>query len=291
MRPLGIPPMPSATSRAIEPVGMTSTGARSSLPRRMTEPLPNWRSICASAVSSAFSRSAGDAMVGSFDARLLLPVGCRSTLRAVTRGVSRQGGCGVFRRIDRMTGHRHPTPGWTGMCTDALVLLLLRSLPQRPNACSKNRPRVEHVFGPGSAAIACAGLAGHRASGAVPARLGYIRRIAEGEPDLTRWHAVGERLTRRAASERGEHEVVHDDQAVAGAELVVDGDLEFAELHRRLPDRRSAGPRTGRSTFHNWVVVSGPSCLHRTLQRARRAGCRAPRTGPRALRCGRRPRA
>ncbi len=49
--------MPRAMSRATEPVGITSTGARPSWPRRMTEPLPNWRSICASAVSSAFSRS------------------------------------------------------------------------------------------------------------------------------------------------------------------------------------------------------------------------------------------
>ena len=50
--------MPSATSSAIEPVGITSIGARASSPRRMTEPLPNCFSIWASATSSAFSRSA-----------------------------------------------------------------------------------------------------------------------------------------------------------------------------------------------------------------------------------------
>ena len=36
-RPLGSPPMPSATSSAMEPVGMTSIGARPSSPRRIIE--------------------------------------------------------------------------------------------------------------------------------------------------------------------------------------------------------------------------------------------------------------
>src|SRR4029079_5173131 len=54
--------MPSAMSRAMEPVGMTSIGARTSSPRRMTEPLPNCRSIWASAASRALSRSAAGAM-------------------------------------------------------------------------------------------------------------------------------------------------------------------------------------------------------------------------------------
>ena len=39
--PLGKPPVPRAASSAIEPVGMTSTGARSSEPSLITEPLPN----------------------------------------------------------------------------------------------------------------------------------------------------------------------------------------------------------------------------------------------------------
>src|SRR6186713_1856490 len=54
--------MPRAMSRAIDPVGMTSMGARTSSPNRITEPLPNCRSICARAVSSALSRSAEGAM-------------------------------------------------------------------------------------------------------------------------------------------------------------------------------------------------------------------------------------
>ena len=57
MRPRGRPPRPSATSSAIEPVGITSTGTRVSSPRRMTEPLPNCRSIWSSAVSRDFSLS------------------------------------------------------------------------------------------------------------------------------------------------------------------------------------------------------------------------------------------
>ena len=44
-------------SRAIEPVGMTSTGTRVSSPRRMTEPLPNCRSLWRRAVSRALSLS------------------------------------------------------------------------------------------------------------------------------------------------------------------------------------------------------------------------------------------
>jgi len=46
-----------ATSNAMEPVGIDSMGARPSSPNRMTEPLPNWRSIWARAASSALSRS------------------------------------------------------------------------------------------------------------------------------------------------------------------------------------------------------------------------------------------
>src|SRR6266851_5014101 len=56
-RPRGRPPMPSATSRAIDPVGITSIGARPSSPSRMIEPLPNCRSIWASAVSRDLSLS------------------------------------------------------------------------------------------------------------------------------------------------------------------------------------------------------------------------------------------
>src|SRR5437660_1737695 len=45
IRPRGRPPMPSATSSAIDPVGITSIGARVSSPRRMTAPLPCCRTL------------------------------------------------------------------------------------------------------------------------------------------------------------------------------------------------------------------------------------------------------
>src|SRR5579859_1151852 len=57
MRPRGRPPRPSATSSAIDPVGITSIGSRVSSPRRMTEPLPNCRSIWSRADSRALSLS------------------------------------------------------------------------------------------------------------------------------------------------------------------------------------------------------------------------------------------
>src|SRR5689334_22141690 len=47
--------MPRATSRAIEPVGITSMGGRTSSPRRMTAPLPNDFSICPMTESRDFA--------------------------------------------------------------------------------------------------------------------------------------------------------------------------------------------------------------------------------------------
>ena len=52
-RPRGIPPTPSAASTASEPVGMTNMTCSGWSPSRMIEPLPNCRSICVSAVSTA----------------------------------------------------------------------------------------------------------------------------------------------------------------------------------------------------------------------------------------------
>src|SRR4051795_4127474 len=56
-RPRGRPPTPSATSRAMEPVGMIAVCTTGRSPSRITEPLPNCLSICANARSSALSRS------------------------------------------------------------------------------------------------------------------------------------------------------------------------------------------------------------------------------------------
>jgi len=49
--------MPSATSSAVEPVGMNFIGSRTSSPRRITVFLPNCLSICARANSSDFDLS------------------------------------------------------------------------------------------------------------------------------------------------------------------------------------------------------------------------------------------
>ena len=59
MRPRGTPPTPSAMSSEMEPVEMTwmSRMSGSSLPSRMMEPLPNWRSTAPMASSIAFSFS------------------------------------------------------------------------------------------------------------------------------------------------------------------------------------------------------------------------------------------
>jgi hypothetical protein len=53
MRPRGTPPMPSAMSSAIEPVGMDSMCSAEASPRRMIAPWPNCFSIWPSASSSA----------------------------------------------------------------------------------------------------------------------------------------------------------------------------------------------------------------------------------------------
>ena len=71
----GRPPMPRATSRAIDPVGITSTGTRVSSPSRMIEPLPNCRSIWSSAASSALSLSLSLARSGAD----VLPLGAMGT--------------------------------------------------------------------------------------------------------------------------------------------------------------------------------------------------------------------
>ena len=59
MRPRGTPPTPSAMSSEMEPVEMAwmSRISGSSLPSRMMEPLPNWRSTADIANSIAFSFS------------------------------------------------------------------------------------------------------------------------------------------------------------------------------------------------------------------------------------------
>src|SRR3954452_533068 len=58
IRPRGMPPTPSARSRAIEPVGIESTACRSADPSFMIDPRPNCFSIARIAASTARPRSA-----------------------------------------------------------------------------------------------------------------------------------------------------------------------------------------------------------------------------------------
>src|SRR5439155_6583078 len=84
-----MPPMPSATSRAIEPVGIAATWLTGLSPSRITEPLPNCLSICASARSSAFSRS-GPAPIAATPGRFdVLPLGRLVTADTLGAGSDR----------------------------------------------------------------------------------------------------------------------------------------------------------------------------------------------------------
>src|SRR5690606_3046689 len=82
-RPRGKPPIPNATSSPSEPVDMQGMAARSESPIRITVPLPNCRSIWASAACSAFSLFASinftlsepDSNVYQHDCLSLFPLG------------------------------------------------------------------------------------------------------------------------------------------------------------------------------------------------------------------------
>jgi hypothetical protein len=68
MRPLGTPPMPNAMSSPMEPVGMDSMSGGGFSPNLMMAPLPNFRSICVNAVSSALFFSSDTISSPSFGA-------------------------------------------------------------------------------------------------------------------------------------------------------------------------------------------------------------------------------
>src|SRR3954454_17927958 len=96
--------MPSATSRPMAPVGITSTGARASSPRRMIAPSPWFLRICARAVSSALSRS-GAAGMGTVQ---LVGSGrwSRATLgRGTDISPRRRHGCGHARLMWTVVEH------------------------------------------------------------------------------------------------------------------------------------------------------------------------------------------
>src|SRR4051794_6118095 len=97
----------------MEPVGMTPMGGRESSPRRMTEPLPWFFSICAMASSSAFSRSGAVAAIAGLhlvcSGRFVLSpprVGAATDRRGVAAGI-----CGWTRPdVDNIVANSCSTP-------------------------------------------------------------------------------------------------------------------------------------------------------------------------------------
>src|SRR5665811_1521792 len=94
-RPRGMPPTPSARSRAIEPVGMKSTCCRSAEPSFMIDPRPNCFSIARIAASTAFVRSAADAPVRSVIA--ISSCSCLVRSAPTERTMTRPSGCSALR--------------------------------------------------------------------------------------------------------------------------------------------------------------------------------------------------
>ena len=246
--------MPSATSRAIEPVGITSTGARSSLPSRMTEPLPNCRSIWASADSRAFSRFSGEGMVCSLCSR---SVACR-----LSRSTPRVGGDAATRRVvsfdvvHARDGLRHSS----SLLTRPVDRHVLDSAVQEPtrasNRCSTTRRgevsrRATRVFETRQRRRGSRRPTPWRRSrGTSVSSHSASHTSRGGMPASSACAAV------RSAELRGTRSAT---SALAlRAELVSDGAIEFASTHRGVtlsagrvrrrptrPDRR--GRRRGRS--------------------------------------------
>src|SRR5664280_3683959 len=115
-RPRGIPPTPSARSRAIDPVGMKSTCCRSAEPSFMIDPRPNCFSIERIAASTAFVRSAADAPFRSVIA--IASCSCLVPLAPTERTMTRPPGCSALRlflddgaglalRLDQLDALRH----------------------------------------------------------------------------------------------------------------------------------------------------------------------------------------
>ena len=61
---------------------------------------------------------------------------------------------------------------------------------------------------------------------------GDILNIAEGQPDLFRWHSGGEGLVRGAAAHARQHQGAAEHPGVSRAELVVHKPPKVADSHR-----------------------------------------------------------
>src|SRR5215469_9356426 len=173
IRPRGRPPRPRATSRAIEPVGITSTGTRACSPSRMTEPLPNCRSIWTSAASRALSLSpalsGADLPLGAMRTPCRVVVRFRSpTLRATTDISGRHRTDQRKRALDRIRrpGHVH-----------------YRGTVIRAQA------RHAGLFDGGAT-----GTTGPFGIGRLTEAIGDVERVAHGPPDDLRILAIGQRL-------------------------------------------------------------------------------------------------
>src|SRR6266508_1536742 len=130
--PRGSPPMPSATSRAMEPVGITSTGITVRSPRRITEPLPNCLSICARARSSALSRS-GPTFMAAPDGVFAAVLEVLAVARFVTRYTLEPGSDKV--------GHAAPRL-WTTRCHGEITRTRVRMRARHavPTRAESRRP-------------------------------------------------------------------------------------------------------------------------------------------------------
>src|SRR3954471_1086149 len=156
--------MPSAMSRAIEPVGMTFMTTSGLSPRRMTEPLPNCLSIWARAMSRALSRSSV-AMMATFEV------------------LGKLSGTTLGRGSDNSGA---PADLWrTGLPVDVTLGRTLVRSPGRHAA----RPD-----GPASPS---------RSARSALLRRNLVL-LADGEPDLPDRHPGVDRLDRIAATQRGE---------------------------------------------------------------------------------------
>ncbi len=243
---------------------MTSTGARSSLPSRMTEPFPNCLSMFARATSSAFSRSAGDGIACSFcwcsvASRLSRPPRrVRYDDKAwVPFGVFHgRGGSDILEHPDlpgdrrsldircagtygslEHTFERHADPPPFRETAPACRDSGLDPQSRRADAVSRRR-RISD--------------GGGQATDAVAAGIGDVHLGTQSQPDLAWRDAGGQCLGGGAATDTRQHEIAQQ-RRTAHAELVGDRPLELAATHlaqRQLGSTeatRSSGTTSGTS--------------------------------------------
>src|SRR3954463_15922206 len=199
-RPRGRPPMPSAMSRAIEPVGMTFMTTSGLSPRRMTEPLPNCLSIWARAMSRALSRSSV-AMMATFEV------------------LGKLSGTTLGRGSDNSGA---PADLWrTSLPVDATV--------GRTPVRSPGR----HAARPGSPA-------GPSRSARSALLRGDLVLLADGQPHLANRQPGVDRLDRIAPAQRREDVVARHAVGAHRPELTVEAGPELLQAHTTTLTRQGA---------------------------------------------------